>query len=80
VTRQWRVKGQPIDPGRIAAPTLVVAPQTDQLVPSKAATALAKTMPNATLLEPPLGHIGMIVGRQARAAVWDKVAGFLSGG
>ena len=69
----WAVAGQEIDPVRMATPTLVVAPQADRLVPHQSAAALAGVLPRATLLAPPLGHIGMVVGRQAEALVWREI-------
>lgn len=76
VAGQWRVGGQAIDPAKITAPTLLVTPQKDQLVPPASASALA--LPQGTMLAPELGHIGMIVGRQARTAVWEPVARFFA--
>jgi polyhydroxyalkanoate synthase len=46
-------------------------------VPPASASALAAALPQATRLEPPLGHIGMIVGRQAEALMWQPLAGWL---
>jgi polyhydroxyalkanoate synthase len=46
-------------------------------VPPASAVALAAALPQASRLEPPLGHIGMIVGRQAENSVWGPLAGWL---
>ena len=74
----WQVAGQAIDPAQIPVPTLVVAPANDTLVPQASAAALAKALPNATLLAPPLGHIGMAVGRQADTLVWTPLSRWLA--
>ncbi len=75
-SRQWRVRGTVIEPAQVTTPSLVIAPLHDQLVPHAVAAPLAKQLGQAQLLSPPLGHIGMIVGRQARPLVWDKLADF----
>jgi len=41
------------------------------------AEALARLLPNATRLSPPLGHIGMMVGGKAAEAVWQPLARWL---
>jgi polyhydroxyalkanoate synthase len=71
---EWRVAGTPILPGRVTVPALVVLPARDRIVPPASAAALAAALPRATRLEPPLGHIGMIVGGQAEARMWQPLA------
>lgn len=76
----WRIAGRPVDPTRLAMPALVMAPQHDRIVPHASAVALAGAIPGARLLSPALGHIGMIVGGGAPAAVWEPLAGWLDSG
>ncbi|BBK34288.1 alpha/beta hydrolase [Allostella humosa] len=78
--RAWRVAGRVVDPAALRMPTLVMAPQQDRIVPHASATALAAAIPGATLLSPTLGHIGMIAGGGAPAAVWAPLAGWLDSG
>ncbi|MBI1272934.1 MAG: hypothetical protein GC131_02475 [Alphaproteobacteria bacterium] len=73
-TGTWRALGRVIDPAAIAAPALVVVPAQDRIVPPGSARALAAKMPNATLCEPQLGHVGMVVGREAGTQVWRRLA------
>jgi polyhydroxyalkanoate synthase len=73
----WRVAGAAIAPARFNRPALVVLPARDRIVPPASAVALATALPQASRLEPPLGHIGMIVGRQAENSVWGPLAGWL---
>ncbi|BBK39363.1 alpha/beta hydrolase [Allostella sp. ATCC 35155] len=73
----WRIAGRPVEPAQLRLPTLVMAPQHDRIVPHASATALARAIPGARLLSPPLGHIGMIVGGGAPAAVWEPLAHWL---
>lgn len=74
---EWRVAGQPVRPADVRLRALVVAPSNDRIVPPESATALAAALPNAELMVPPLGHIGMIVAGQARDLVWAPLAEWL---
>jgi polyhydroxyalkanoate synthase len=75
----WRIAGSAVDPGAVTAPSLVVLPAQDRIVPPLSAAALARALPRSERLEPSLGHIGMIVGREAPAAVWRPLARWLAG-
>ena len=70
----WSVLGDPVDPGAIPTPSLHVVPSRDRIVPPDSALALADAMTNADVLRPPLGHIGMMVGRAAPDRVWTPIA------
>jgi poly[(R)-3-hydroxyalkanoate] polymerase subunit PhaC len=74
---RWQVAGRPVLPERVAVPSLVVVPAHDRIVPPKTAAALAASLPAAERLTPPLGHIGMVVAREAPAAVWRPLAQWL---
>jgi polyhydroxyalkanoate synthase len=76
----WRVAGSPIEPARFDRPALVVVPAHDRIVPPASARVLATVLPNASRLDPPLGHIGMIVGRHAEREVWQPLARWLLDG
>lgn len=73
----WEIGGTRIRPAKIKAPSLVVVPAQDRIVPPKTAAALADELPNATRMTPHLGHIGMIVARDAPQAVWQPLAEWL---
>jgi len=73
----WRVAGEAILPDRISVPALVVLPAQDRIVPPATAVVLARVLPAAEALRPPLGHIGMMVAREAPAAVWHPLAQWL---
>lgn len=75
--KQWRVAGRVIDPAQITAPSLVVVPAQDRIVPPASALALGTSLPNARILEPDFGHIGMIVSAGAKTALWQKLTGWL---
>lgn len=74
----WRIAGRPVRPAGIGRPSLHVIPSQDRIVPPDSARALADAMPGSERLEPPLGHIGMMVGGGARQAVWEPLAAWLA--
>lgn len=75
----WTVAGQTIDPGTIRMPTLIIVPEQDRIVPPPSARALAQAIPHATVLAPPLGHIGMVSSRRAPAELWPRITDWLAG-
>jgi poly(3-hydroxyalkanoate) synthetase len=75
----WRVLGLPVRPENLRLPCFVASPGRDRIVPPASATALANTIPGATLLVPKAGHIGMVAGSTARDALWTHLAGWLEG-
>lgn len=73
----WRVGGELLRPRQVTVPTLVVVAERDHIVPAAAAAVLAQQLPCARLLHLPLGHIGMIVGAQAKNLLWRPVADWI---
>lgn len=65
----WQVAGQRMDPTQLDAPLFLVVPQEDRLVPPASALAL-QTLPQADILRPPSGHIGMVVGSRGEQGLW----------
>jgi polyhydroxyalkanoate synthase len=74
---RWRVAGSAIDPRRFTKPALVVVPRRDRIVPPRSAEALGAALPHATLMRPPLGHIGMMAAAAAPELVWQPIADWL---
>lgn len=74
---EWRVAGTPILPKRVKVPSLVVVPAHDRIVPPATAASLGTLLPQASVLTPPLGHIGMIVARDAPRSVWAPLTQWL---
>jgi polyhydroxyalkanoate synthase len=73
---QWQIGGETVDPKRLRSPALVVVPSRDRIVPPSSAEALATAFGGATVLRPPLGHVGMM--STARAAeLWTAIANWL---
>jgi polyhydroxyalkanoate synthase subunit PhaC len=75
----WQVASRPVTPARVAVPSLVVVPAQDRIVPPATAAALADGLRGSERLTPPLGHIGMMVAREAPIAVWQPLARWLLG-
>ena len=76
---RWRFLGAPVDARRVAAPSLVFVGRSDTIAPPALAAPLARLLPDARSVEPPTGHVGMIVGSAARSQVWRPMAEFLAG-
>jgi polyhydroxyalkanoate synthase len=75
---RWRIAGAPVLPERYGGPALVVVPARDRIVPPASAEALVRRMPHATVHRPLAGHIGMVVGRSAEAALWRPLGDWLA--
>ena len=75
--RRWRVAGGLADPAALRCPALVVLPGRDRIVPPPSAAALADALPRADRLTPAAGHIGMVAGETAPAAVAAPVGDWL---
>jgi polyhydroxyalkanoate synthase len=73
----WQVAGEVVRPQSFTAPSLVIVPQRDRIVPPASALALAEQMPGARVIAPPLGHIGMVVSRRAPELVWQPLLDWL---
>jgi polyhydroxyalkanoate synthase len=75
---RWQVGNKPILPRDIEIPALVVVPAQDRIVPPATAAALAEELPLAETWTPRLGHIGMIVARDAPSTVWEPLGAWLA--
>jgi polyhydroxyalkanoate synthase len=76
---RWSVCGRMVDPAVLSGvPALIVVPAGDKLVPPRSAAAVLDRLPDAERLDLPLGHIGMVVGRQAEASLWQPLSDWLA--
>jgi polyhydroxyalkanoate synthase subunit PhaC len=73
----WRVAGQRVCPKLLRRPALVVIPGRDRIVPPSSAEPLAAELGGATVLRPPLGHIGMMSATSAPEMLWTPLAQWL---
>lgn len=76
---EWRVAGAVVDPARLRVPAFVAIPARDRIVPPASALALAGRLPGAVLHQAPAGHIGMVAGGGAEAALWRPLLRWLEG-
>lgn len=70
--QNWRLPDK-----NVRCPVLMVVPEADRIVPPASAAALARFLPQATVLAVPLGHVGMIVGREAKQKTWQPLRDWL---
>lgn len=75
----WQVAGMGVEPRALAVPAFVAAPGRDRIVPPESARPLASLIPGAVLHEPAAGHIGMVAGSGAEAALWRPFLAWASG-
>ena len=73
----WQIGGETVDPKYLRSPALVVVPDRDRIVPPSSAEPLAAALGGATVLRPPLGHVGMMSGARAPAMLWAAIADWL---
>ncbi len=73
----WRVAGLAVTPGSLRLPTLVAVPTQDRIVPAGSALALGRLLAGSTVLRPAAGHVGMVVGSRAEAALWEPLRDWL---
>ena len=73
----WRVGGERVDPELLNRPALVVVPRRDRIVPPSSAEPLAAQLGAATVLRPPLGHVGMMAAARAPSMLWTPIAEWL---
>lgn len=63
----WRVGGQAFDPSALACPHTAFVSLTDRIVPAATAATASNRRDIAA------GHVGMVVGGGARAALWEAL-------
>lgn len=69
---RWSVDGKFIDPATLSCPQLHIVSTTDKIVPQ------ASAIPAGEQLALDQGHVGMIVGSRAKAALWEPLDSWLS--
>lgn len=75
----WRIAGQVVDPAGWDGPAFVGIPERDRIVPPAAAAAAAARLPAAAVHLAAGGHIGMVAGTGAEAALWRPLQQWLAG-
>jgi len=74
---EWSVAGLPVVPGEWRGPTFVAVPTRDRIVPPGSALPLAASIPGAVVHLAQAGHIGMVAGQGAEAALWRPFGDWL---
>lgn len=75
---QWKVKGKIVNPASLSIPLFVAAPKDDRIVPSACALPLAIGAQRLTLIEPASGHVGMVVGKRRKMALWEPLLAWIN--
>ena len=70
---EWTIDGTVIDPAVLRVPLANFISTRDRIVPVAAAADAG------TCLQLPAGHVGMVVGSQAKALLWEPLRDFLTG-
>ncbi len=73
----WRVGGQWVRATDVRAPSLVVIPEKDHIVPPGSAAALGEAIPGAVSKTLGAGHIGMVAGGRARGMLYEPLSRWL---
>src|SRR5690606_16569087 len=77
---QWRNGRDPVDPASCRKPSLVAIPSGHRIAPPGSAPTLATLLPDATIMNPAAGHIGMTVGSRAERELWRPMADWMAAG
>lgn len=67
---EWHVAGEAVQPAAWSGPVFLAIPARDRIVPPASAAALGAVLPQALVHHPAAGHIGMVAGSGAEAALW----------
>ena len=73
----WTLLGGRIDPAAIGCPTLSFCATSDLIAPPANAESLPRAIPQARIIRPETGHVGMIVGRKVSRSTLDPIKKFL---
>ncbi|MBL6453987.1 alpha/beta hydrolase [Belnapia sp. T6] len=76
---EWRILGEAVAPGRLTCPTFLAIPERDRIVPPASALALATALPGPLVHHAAAGHIGMVAGQGAEAALWQPLRHWMVG-
>ena len=75
----WRIAGAAVRPQELRMDSFVAVPAQDRIVPSESALPLAGCLPGAVVHRPKAGHVGMVAGSNAEAALWAPLLAWLKG-
>ena len=75
----WRIAGLPVQPEALHLPSFHAIPGKDRIVPPETALPLAASFQDPVVLQPRLGHVGMVAGARAQTDLWDPLLAWLLG-
>ena len=70
---QWKISDSAITPEKVVAPSLLMIPHRDRIVPPTSALPLAERIPGAKLMMLSGGHVGMLTGPRAKTDVYGPL-------
>ncbi|MBL4807636.1 MAG: alpha/beta fold hydrolase [Rhodobacteraceae bacterium] len=73
----WQVNGITIDAAKIGVPSLNICGRKDTIAPDHSTLALPDRNHNARIIRPNMGHVGMIIGTNAKKEVTEPLGSFL---
>jgi poly(3-hydroxyalkanoate) synthetase len=74
---EWAVAGLPVEPHAWTRPAFLAIPARDRIVPPASASPLAASLAAATVHVAEAGHVGMVAGMRAEAALWRPLLGWI---
>ena len=74
---RWSIDDIVVDPSALERPVFLAIPENDRIVPAASAQALADALPQAEVVRPKAGHIGMVVGRRGQSGLWQPLSRWL---
>jgi poly(3-hydroxyalkanoate) synthetase len=74
---EWRVAGAVVDPAALDMPAFLAVPHHDRIVPPASARALGPRLRHVMVQEVAAGHIGMVAGSGAEAALWRPLLAWM---
>jgi polyhydroxyalkanoate synthase len=77
---ELRLRGQPVDLGRITCPVLLLTARNDHLVPPASTEAIRARVASTDVRSMVMdgGHVGLVVGRTAQKRVWPEATQWLA--
>ncbi|MGI9485086.1 MAG: alpha/beta fold hydrolase [Geminicoccaceae bacterium] len=69
----WQVGDFIVRPELLDLPVCLVIPDRDRIVPPDSALALGNLIRERELIRPKAGHVGMVVGQNAKATLWTPL-------
>jgi polyhydroxyalkanoate synthase len=73
-TGRWTISGRPVEPAALPCSLFNIVSAADRIVPAASAPS------GGDRLELQQGHVGMVVGRQARPKLWEPLDAWLRSG